>query len=88
MKDITQLKPGFNQFTAIATLTLIGAFLLMMINGFVYCWGNIEVYIVGYLRDLGNNVDIYEMYIVSSLMVITTTIFMPIAMRIVRTHPV
>ena len=48
---------GYNLFTPSAILTIIGALILMTINGFIYAWGNIVTYVVGYFRDIGNNVD-------------------------------
>ena len=87
MVNNVEKKAGINMFTISAILTLVGAFLVMTINGFAYAWGNIVIYVVGHLRDVGNNVFAYEFYIVFPLMLITTTVFMPLGMKVSIIYP-
>ena len=68
-------------------MTLIGAVLIMSVNGSLYAWGNLVTYVSGYLRDIGNDVDQYELYSVFPIILLTTTISMPIGMKISIKHP-
>ena len=58
MEDhLSYLKEGYNKFTVQAILTLVGAFLLMTINGALYAWGGLVTYITGYFREFDDSVD-------------------------------
>ena len=80
-------REGYDKFTFRSVLTLIGCFLMMMINGILFAWGNMVTYVVGYYRNLGNDVDLYEFYIGFPLLIMTTTFFLPLGMSYSQKYP-
>jgi hypothetical protein len=58
----------------------------MIINGAAYACGNIAPYITGYYRDLGNNTNLYEFYSLFPIIIASSTIFMPIGMKVAQSH--
>ena len=68
------------KFTKKAILTLIGAFMIQTVLGAQFLWGNILPYVVGYFRDLGNDLNMSQFYTVLPIIVLISTIAFPIGM--------
>jgi hypothetical protein len=48
---------GFDKFTLKATSSLIGSFIVHLVAGSQYAWGNMSPYIVSYYRNHGYEVS-------------------------------
>jgi hypothetical protein len=73
---------GYDKFTPAAVATLIGAFCVHLVIGSQYAWGNMSPYIVGYFRNLGFDSNMSQFYMVLPLIVIISTLFFPLGMRL------
>ena len=52
----------------------------MVMVGSEFDWGNILVYVTGYLRDRGSDVTTYDLYIVLPFIVFASTLVFPFGM--------
>ena len=72
---------GYDKLTAAAILTLVGGFIIDVMIGSQFAWGNISPYVTGYYRDLGNDVRMTDFYSVLPVITITSTLSFPFGMH-------
>lgn len=65
-------------------MTLMGAFCVHLVVGSQYAWGSLAPYVVGYFNDMGLQTNMSEMYLVLPLIVITSTVFYPVATKLTQ----
>ena len=73
---------GYDKFTCASISTLIGAFCVHFCIGAQYAWGSISPYFTGYFRDNGVDTNLSQFFLVLPLIVLISTIFFPIGMRL------
>ena len=56
-------------------IVLIGGFLIHLVLGSIYLWGNINIYVTSYLWMEGNNVTLNDLFFVLPLSLFMLTIF-------------
>jgi len=77
---------GYDKWTPEGIACLFGAFCVHLMVGSQYAWGSMVPYMVGYYRQVGNlDSNMSQFYIVLPLIVITSTLFFPIGMKLAGT---
>lgn len=71
---------GKDKITTFAMLTLAGGWMLEVLIGTQFAWGNISPYVTGYYRDEGATVRHTDYYSVLPLIVVASTITFPFGM--------